>query len=325
MSALSLRVRASIEAFACGDALGMPTEFMTRRAIAEKFGIVSELLPQEASQNHSDLPSGSVTDDTEQNLWLLRAYREAGELTVENTTAALLSWIRETGAVEKHYIGPSSKRALEAVEAGADPHTAGMSGTTCGGVMRVPSVVWLDPRAEEETLVSRVVTCLMPTHNTWEALEAAGAYAFALRTALLGGTRAEILAAMLRGAKRVSASAPYESCAPSSAARVEDMQARMRGLTDEALLDLLFTVYGTGLPSADVCAAAFALYLAADGSAWRAIRLGASLGGDTDTIAALAGALTAAEQGTHDVPDCVLTKVLGLNRLDPGGLTEGID
>ena len=38
-------------------------------------GLVDRLLHPEESQNHADLPQGAVTDDTEQNLYLLAAYR----------------------------------------------------------------------------------------------------------------------------------------------------------------------------------------------------------------------------------------------------------
>ena len=55
------------------------------------------------------------------------------------------------------------------------------------------------------------------------------------------------------------------------------------------------------------------LFLAAKGSAYRAISLGASLGGDTDTIAALAGALTAAQAGHADIPDHIARPVRAVN------------
>lgn len=321
-AALRGRIAASMEAFACGDAMGMPTEFMTLPDIRARFGLVDRLLHPEESQNHADLPQGAVTDDTEQNLYLLAAYRADGAVTVENTAAALLRWVRETDAVAKKYIGPSSKSALEAVEAGADPHTTGLGGTTCGGVMRVPSVVWFDAAAGEDALEERVVACLMPTHFTSQALEAAGAYAFALRAALLGAPQDAVRAAAARGAARCMARAPYIACAPSAMARVEGIARMLRRerMDDAALLDFLYGFCGTGLPSADVCAAAFALYLCAGGSAWRAIRLGASAGGDTDTIAALSGALTAAHSGALDVPEPVRARVRTHNGLDYAAL-----
>ena len=167
------RVTACLTAFACGDALGMATEFMTREQIEGAFpGGVTRLLEQKDSQNHGDLTPGSVTDDTEQVAYLLERYRAKGEVTVEDTVDALLAWIRETGAVEKHYIGPSSLKALTAIKNGADPATTG-SGTTCGGIMRTPAAVCFDPDQTMAALRENVRTALLHTQNTTESLEAA--------------------------------------------------------------------------------------------------------------------------------------------------------
>ena len=91
-----------LEAFATGDAMGMPTEFMTPPQIREmlKEGYTG-LISSEKSLTHFNLPTGSVTDDTEQVLYLLHVYRRDGSVTVENTVSALEAWITETDAVGK--------------------------------------------------------------------------------------------------------------------------------------------------------------------------------------------------------------------------------
>ena len=167
----------------------MATEFMTRADIARRFpGGVRDLLRAEDSQNHGDLVPGSVTDDTEQVAYLLERYRSRGAVTVSDTVEGLLAWVRETGAVEKHYIGPSSLKALTAIENGADPATTG-GGTTCGGIMRTPAAICFDPDQTMDQLRKNIHNTLLPTHNTSEALEAAGCYGAALLTALRGGDR----------------------------------------------------------------------------------------------------------------------------------------
>lgn len=306
------RIDAALLSFACGDALGMATEFMTRDQIERAFpGGVTRLLSQKDSQNHGDLTPGSVTDDTEQVAYLLERYRAKGQVAVADTVDALLVWIRETGAVEKHYIGPSSLKALTAIENGADPATAG-TGTTCGGIMRIPAAVCFDPDQTMDRLRKNVRAALLPTHNTSEALEASGCYGAALLTALNGGTVAEVVEAALENGPLTEALAPWRGCAASSAARIREAASWGR-LPDEELFHRLYDLWGTGLPSVDVCGAVFALFLAAEGSAYRAISLGASLGGDTDTIAALAGALTAAQAGHTDIPDHITGPVRAVN------------
>ncbi|MDR3247641.1 MAG: ADP-ribosylglycohydrolase family protein [Treponema sp.] len=317
-----------LEAFSVGDALGMPTEFMTRESIAREFGIVSDFLPHERSAHHGNLREGSVTDDTEQNLWLLAAYCEAGTISVPVTVAALRRWITETGAVSKQYIGPSSLKALEAINRGTPPEEAGRGGTTCGGIMRTLAPV-LCSWSEGLTFTgaaSRIRDCLLPTHNTSQALEAAGAYGAALMAALDHQDRNSIITAALEGARHGRSLAPWEACAASSMGRISFLWKYLDSHKpeEEELLDLLYAVLGTGLESADVCAAVFGLFLFCAGDVWRALRLAASLGGDTDTIAALTGALCAAYQGGHNIPTPLVAKVKDVNHLDLEGICGNI-
>ena len=66
----------------------------------------------------------------------------------------------------------------------------------------------------------------------------------------------------------------------------------------------------------DVFAAVMAIFLMKKEDVFGAICLAASLGGDTDTIGALVGALSAAYAGGHNIPASVLGPVLEQNRLD---------
>ena len=318
-------VRAALLAFAAGDAMGMPTEFMRPEDIRERMplgpdGLPEGLLPPERSYTHADLPAGSVTDDTEQNLYLLAEAKKRGGVSVEGTVEALKAWIRETDAVAKHYIGPSSVKALKAIDEGVPAGEAGMGGTTCGGIMRTPSAVLWDLQADEETLVENITVSLLPTHNTSEALEAAGAYGFALQAAFLGAGFEEIFRAAGIGAEKLMARAPYVNCAPSSAERIRRAKALAKNcrVTDRAsrekLLKEIFDLWGTGLPSADVAGAVFLIFALAKKDVWLAVRLSSILGGDTDTIGALAGCLSAAYAGGHNIPETVIRRVLDVNR-----------
>ena len=213
------RVRDIWLAFAAGDACGMPTEFMCPEDIRRVFGaelpggLPEGILPAEKSITHGILKTGSVTDDTEQNLYLLAEAGKRGGVTLEGVLAALEAWIAETGAVEKHYIGPSSLKALESIRKGTPAAEAGMGGTTCGGIMRAPSAFLWKPEQSEEELEENILTSLLPTHNTSEALEAAGAYGFALRAAFNGAGMDRIFEAAERGGKRLIARASWTGCA----------------------------------------------------------------------------------------------------------------
>jgi ADP-ribosylglycohydrolase len=320
--------RAVLEALAVGDALGMPTEFMTRRAIAARFaaggGLVDGLADPALFQNHPNLRRAQVTDDTEQNVYLIKEYVGSRRVDPDGTARALLRWARETGAEEKRYIGPSSLKALKAIEAGQDVAKTGFGGTTCGAVMRAPAAA-LCAAAGGWDLREAVIASCLPTHNTSQALEAAMAYACALRAALQGAAMPDVLAAAAAGAAEGLAAAPYEACAASTADRVAHLGKVVPGCGSPAeLLDFLYGVLGTGLESGDVAAAAFGIFLYAEDDVWLAVRMGASTGGDTDTIAALAGALCAAFAGGHDIPRAVVDEVVRSNGLDLEGLAVSL-
>ncbi len=333
-------LRGILTAYSVGDAMGMPTEFMTRPEIRAKFGLVDRLLEPSESQNHPNIPRASVTDDTEQVCALLEEYAERDRVDARDTAQRLLRWMRESGAVEKKYIGPSSKSALEAIERGEPPESTGLGGTTCGGVMRSPAAV-LFAMFRGKPLAECVYACLLPTHNTHLALEAALGYAYALRAAMRGESVERILEEMETGAAEGAGLAPYPMCGPSLAARTRDFIARhfmacnfvaQRSQAQAAfsgadeVLDFIYNVYGTTLASVDVASAARCIFLAARDDVWLAIRMGASIGGDTDTIAALAGALSAAYALSHDrainIPRAIVREVTEKNKLDFDSLIE---
>lgn len=317
-----------MEAFASGDALGMPTEFMTRGEIQQSFGLVDRLLDAGESKNHGDLEKGRITDDTEQVLCLLDEYALRGRVDARETAARLLRWVKESGAVEKRYIGPSSRAALQAIEGGADPCETGRGGTTCGGVMRSPAAA-LFALSRDLPLDKSLHACLIPTHNTRPALEAALAYAYALREALAGGAPDSIIGAALRGAEAGIHCAPQDFCGPSLSARLELFQELLPGFSGPGeVLDFLYGVFGTGLESVDVAAAVLCIFLYAEDDCWLCLHMGASVGGDTDTIAALSGMLSAAHCAAagrgHNIPREIVQTVKEVNGLDLAALAARV-
>src|SRR5215469_6434425 len=63
------------------------------------------------------------------------------------------------------------------------------------------------------------------------------------------------------------------------------------GLVPEAAMDVVYRLVGSSLASQESVPAAFAVAAASMGDPWLACRMAASLGGDSDTIAAMAGAI----------------------------------
>lgn len=274
--------------YAIGDAIGKATEFMSLDAIRPLCPIEG-LVDPHLSQNHSDLASWQVTDDTEQNLYLLRRYLRDGKVTIDNTVDALLAWIEETGAVEKHYIGPSSLSALQSIKKGADPLSTGLNGTTCGAIMRSPACVFASLLLGQD-LDECLFAAMAPTHNNSMAMEAAWAYAYSLFNALKGE---DIFLGARIGCIKGLHRSPWISAGASLLGRLDYLQSlELASWNEQKLKSFLYSVMGTGLPSYETGSAVMALCIYTK-SPMKAIRLASETGGDTDTIAALAGGLIA--------------------------------
>src|ERR1700683_1570685 len=141
---ISKRARGALYGLAIGDALGMPTQLLSRREITDRWGpLLTGFEP--APPGHpiaAGMPAGSVPDDTEQAV-LLGRLLVAGHGTVDphQFATALALWERdmaERGSLD--LLGPSTRRAVAAVLAGTPPEEAGTTGDTNGAAMRIAPV-----------------------------------------------------------------------------------------------------------------------------------------------------------------------------------------
>ena len=302
--------------FACGDAVGKATEFMTPQDIASVFGRITAMPDISKSITHSDLPLYAVTDDTEQNLWLLRRYLKDKAVTIENTVDELIKWIDGTDAIKKHYIGPSSLKALQGIKNGEDPLKAGINGTTCGGIMRVPAAVFA-ARILNLDLDTCIYNALVCTHNNSIALESAYAYAYALSYALdnPGGPNKDLLGKAKEGCTVGLSKAPWISAGASLLDRLIFLEKMdLRRYEEQAFKSFIYGVLGTGLPSYETASAVFALLLYTDDPV-KTMFLSAELGGDTDTIGALACSLAGVRNLAAEMPEEIEKPVLEYNRI----------
>ena len=308
---------ALLEALAVGDAFAKSTEFASRSRIRASFATIDRLLLPEESLAHTDMRFAQVTDDTEQNFFLIEDYAKAGCITPEIAAASIVRWYEESPEPDK-YIGPSSARAIAAIRAGESIETAGRAGTSCGGVMRAPAAFLCS--GSLRALEANVHATLCPTHNTPQAMEAAMGYAWALWRMQTTDSLDAIADAAIEGCAvgwNRYGEAAERACVPRCGDRIRHLQAVWSMLaTEDDVLDFLFSVYGTTISSCDVFVAAFALFMKAERDVFRGIRMAAMLGGDTDTIACLAAVLCCAHAGGHNLPPDMVRAVRMSNALD---------
>ena len=139
------------------------------------------------------------------------------------------------------------------------------------------------------------------THNTGIALAGAAAVAAAVSAGISGAAIAEATALAVQAA-RVAAGRGRWVAGADVAARIEWAISLVAGRDEAEAADLIYTLVGTSLATQESVPAAFAVLAAVPDDPWRACLLAASLGGDCDTIAAMAGAVAGACHGIDAFP-----------------------
>ena len=301
------RAYGALAGLALGDALGMPTQAMSPEQIRAVYGRITGLVDGDASQPYAPgMPAGSVTDDTEQAL-LVASLLVRGRGTSSGRVAldagefahALLAWedsMIQRGSLD--LLGPSTKAALERVRAGEDPLTVGGAGTTNGAAMRVTPIGIAMPTADPQAFADAVWSSCQVTHATRQGFQSAALVAAAVS---MGIDAARSTTPDLRGLLWKALS--YVDSLPERGAWTPDpdvVAATRRAMQlvanpASSSLECLVEQVGTSVASAQAIPMAFAL-LARDPSP-QALLDAANIGGDTDTIGAIAGAILGAALG----------------------------
>ncbi|TDQ51547.1 ADP-ribosylglycohydrolase family protein [Actinorugispora endophytica] len=326
MNTVRTRALAALHGLAIGDALGMPTQLLSRSDITGRFGSIEGF--EDGPADHPIAPgmrAGTVTDDTEQALLVARLLIEGdGHIAPDRFAVELALWEKQMAAKgSADLLGPSTKRAIEAIAAGDSPLETGKYGTTNGAAMRIAPVGVATPHEPLDGLLDRVVEAGLVTHNTGLGIASAAAVAATVSAGVAG---AGVGAALDAGQRAAEAGAVrgHWVAGGDMAARIAWARAHVVGRPEAEVLDFTYDVIGTSVASQESVVAAFALaqYLADD--PWKAVRLAAGLGGDTDTVAAILGAMLGACHGTGAFPAEAVTTVREVNGIDFESLADDL-
>lgn len=299
--------------YAVGDAMGMVTEFMTNRQISKKFGYIDRLTDPSASFIHQNLLKGQVTDDTEQVLYLIKQYGQDRSTSQESVIKALIQWFDECSPHEKGYIGPSAMKAITEYKKGNTPDK---NGTTSGCCMRILAPVIASMHKPVEILHKAVVDCTVVTHDTSLAVESSMAMAYAYFYAPEVCRSSELIDIAIKGAAIGEALSEREFVGPSVRRRLEQMKTYLKCESEQSFMREVYYCLGTTMQAVDVVCAAIGISAFSKADVWKSICMGASIGGDTDTIAALAGSLSYMASQTSNIPDEVVQEVGKVNKID---------
>ena len=309
---------------ALGDAMGMPVEFMTPEQIAAEYGRVDSLVASPDWHPHAVLPPGAITDDTGQALAIAQVYCEQGEMTAEAAARALLEWADRSADHLHLVMGPSTGRALEALRAGADPRQSGREGKTNGAAMRV-APVGIVRRGDRDAALRDAVEASLPTHGTTLAAAGAAAVACAVAEAMRPApTLDDIVEAAVEGAIRGREHGAW-AWTPVVDQRIRfAVRLARESETEQEALQALFDLVGVDMHINESVPTTFGLVALAAGDPMKAIRYAANLGGDADTIGAIAGAICGAWRGVDSLAPILLAQVESVNHLDLGAVARAL-
>jgi poly(ADP-ribose) glycohydrolase ARH3 len=269
-----------------GDALGMPVEGVSRATIRARYDLVTEMLP-------ARLGRGTYTDDTEMMIGLAEALLDTPGRLDPDRVAARFS---ENYNPERGY-GGNAQKILSAIQEGMPWRDAIATHCLPGGsfangaamrVAPVPLAFYRDPQA---TVQAAAEQAEITGHTHPIGRIGACLQAIAIRWAIVSRSRGPELDPM-SFLKNLKLAGPKEFV-DALAWIAENLAAS----PEEAVHHL-----GTGAEASCSVSAALWSVLSCPQDAETAIVRAVNLGGDTDTIGAMAGAVAGAFHGAEALP-----------------------
>ena len=171
-------------------------------------------------------------------------------------------------------------------------------------------------------MVEDTARVCMPTHNTNIAIAGAAAVAAVISSALVGRDLDGLEEAFFTGVRE-----GMKQGQPWTAASIEHrtrwaLEIVRSERSEEDIWTELYNYIGTGVATTEAVPTAFALVIYYEADPWPVIRAAANIGGDCDTVGAIAGSMAGAVSGAASFPDQVAPLLEKVNQLDLAGYAD---
>lgn len=305
---------------AVGDAMGMPSELWPLQQVRDYFGWITGFLPgPQENKAANGFIAGEYTDDTQQAIALMDALLAAnGQVEPERIAHHIMLWAERIGAFDKNILGPTSKAALLAARAGTPIAAIPANGITNGAAMRVAPLGCLLPSNDLSEFIDAVRLCCSPTHKSDIAVAGAFTIAWAVSRAVEGAGWATIKQELPARVEQVQQQ-QVTTFSPSLSRRLVwawEYATSLNHLQDAEALAELYNTIGAGMDNIESIPMALALVELARTDPQRCAILAANLGGDTDTIGAMATAICGALHGIDAFPPEWIDTINRVNQID---------
>lgn len=312
------RILGALYGQALGDAMGMPSELWPRTRVKAHFGWIDHFLPGPKENNAACyFNRAEFTDDTSMALCLADALLERnGQIDPDLIGRNILDWALRFDAFNKNVLGPTSKIALNAIRDGKPVSELENNGVTNGAAMRVSPLGCLLPAQNLDAFIDEVALASSPTHKSDLAIAGAVVVAWAISRAIDGAPWADIVDA-LPAIARYTQQKRITTFSAALSARLEIALKIVRdaGGTESAS-EQLYQVVGAGTSTIESVPCAIAMVELAQTDPNRCAILCANLGGDTDTIGAMATAICGALHGINAIDPALKQALDTANQLD---------
>lgn len=310
---------------AIGDAMGAPTEGLSKEEVEAIYGGRITYYEHEKDNKYCyGNTLGEITDDASQMYEMAKAVADCGgNLTVEATAEALVRWSESYPKYYPRNAGATTSRVIADLKDGKDPVALGKiggyvgRGTTNGAAMRIAAAGLTAPGDLEKAVRNAVVMCT-PSHGTQHAFSGACAIACGISEALTeDATTVSIVKACVYGARRGEEIGNQKGRRAEGIRVLNNIGTALReamlaeNMEDaEDRLDAWVGADGSIQASIGLC---LGLFLASDGGVEDTILSCANVGGDSDTNACIAGSLVGAFRGYKAFPESWVSQMRSAN------------
>lgn len=309
--ALAGRFAGCLLGCAIGDALGMPTEGMSPREIQARYGRLTDFHPSPTGgvvgpegpigvQGGMGLAAGQYTDDTQMMLCLAEQIAQDGQFSPEATARRFVRWYYAQPRRPGRACIDACHRLIEGVPWS---ESGGQGEAGSGAAMRVMPI-GLRYFRDLAALKRGAAESAIITHRDSRAI--AGAVAIAYAVALALGAGVDLQGGVFLGQVADFAADMDERVVPA----IAQAQRLLADDPEEALTKL-----GTGGSVMEAVPAALYCFARSPGDFEGTVLRAANAGGDTDTIGAMAGAISGALNGVNSLPARFRDHVEGADHL----------
>lgn len=304
---------------AIGDAMGMPPELWSRKRIIAKYGRITDFLDGDPENEISfQYKRGNFTDDTSQAITILDSLMET-DFVVDSSNIAshILEWAKKENAFENNILGPTSKITLEIFEKGENPKTYSDQALSNGAAMRIPPIGTLFLAVQKKELCNYVKKISEITHSSDITLAGACMIAEAVASAMEKEDKDSMIEDVLSIEEyALSLGASTVSASLGTRIRYGILLAHKYKNDKDQFLEELYNMFGAGVNTVDSVPCAIAIAYYCFGDVHETALACTNLGGDTDTIGAMAAAISGGVKGIGGIPTDDILLIQEANHVD---------